>query len=399
VLADLHAHYPMHVLGDVTPDTALERMRKVRGRPGLGNKARALVLWAASTLASNRDLFSGPRISVRGMRDGGVGLAMSVLYGAFEEMDLGKPYAAPPDPVYFDRLKEDLQRVEDEVGGHDPALIRLVRDRAELERCLEDRATALVHCVEGGFHLGNGEAEIEANVAELARRGVAYVTVAHLFFRQVATNTPALPFLKDPVYNRVFPQPDGEGLTERGVALIRAMVRHRVLIDVSHMREDAIAETFRLLDDELDPECAVPVISTHAGYRFGKQRYMHDDKTVLQIKRRDGVIGLIMAQHQLNDGLRRRRTKDFEASFEVIRAHIDKIAELTGSHRHVALGTDFDGFIKPTMGGLESMADARRLEGALRQEYRDADAELIASGNALRVLRQTWPADQTGALR
>jgi membrane dipeptidase len=156
------------------------------------------------------------------------------------------------------------------------------------------------------------------------------------------------------------------------------------------MRTDAIEETFRLLDDELDPQCEMPVVATHAGYRFGKQEYMLDEHTVLQIKRRNGVIGLIMAQHQLNDGIR-RRTRSFEESFDVIRRHIDKIAEITGSHRHVAFGTDFDGFIKPTMAGLENEADMKRLEQELRNHYGDDDAELITSQNAIRVLRQLWP--------
>jgi microsomal dipeptidase-like Zn-dependent dipeptidase len=97
-----------------------------------------------------------------------------------------------------------------------------------------------------------------------------------------------------------------------------------------------------------------------------------------------------MSQHQLNSGVRLTRTKTFAESFEVICRHIDKIAAITGSHRHVALGTDFDGFIKPTMGGLEHSGDLAQLESALRGRYGD-DAELICSENALRVLRQLWP--------
>ena len=45
----------------------------------------------------------------------------------------------------------------------------------------------------------------------LAEKGVAYVTVAHLLYRQVATNAPALPFMKDSTYNQVFPQPERRG--------------------------------------------------------------------------------------------------------------------------------------------------------------------------------------------
>ena len=89
---------------------------------------------------------------------------------------------------------------------------------------------------------------------------------------------------------------------------------------------------------------------------------MLDEETVLQIKERNGVIGLIMAQHQLRSGVRLLPTWNFDQSFKVIRRHIDKIAEITGSYEHVALGTDFDGFIKPTLSGLEHMGDLERLE-------------------------------------
>jgi microsomal dipeptidase-like Zn-dependent dipeptidase len=96
-----------------------------------------------------------------------------------------------------------------------------------------------------------------------------------------------------------------------------------------------------------------------------------------------------MAHHQLNDGIRRTNTKNLDETMEVIDRHIAKIAEITGSHRHVAIGTDFDGFIKPTMGGLESMADLKALEDRLRARYK-ADADLIASQNVLRVLQKVW---------
>jgi microsomal dipeptidase-like Zn-dependent dipeptidase len=101
------------------------------------------------------------------------------------------------------------------------------------------------------------------------------------------------------------------------------------------------------------------------------------------------VIGLIFAQHQLLDGLR-KETKTFEESFEAICAHLDKIHELTHSHRHAGLGSDFDGFIKPTLAGLESAADMARLETALVSRYGAGDGGAICSGNALRLLRGYW---------
>jgi microsomal dipeptidase-like Zn-dependent dipeptidase len=263
----------------------------------------------------------------------------------------------------------------------------VVTNRAELDAQLATpKGIAIVHCVEGGFHLGSSVERVEENVATLAARGVAYITLAHLFYRDVATNSNALPFLPDGVFHRVFSQPDKHGLTKRGKAAVRAMAANRVIVDLSHMDAKAMHETLDLLDET---GTDMPVIASHAGFRFGDQDYMLDDRAIDRIKERNGVIGLIMAQHQLNDGLV-DETETIEQSFDVIRRHVDRIAARTGSLGHVAIGSDLDGFIKPTMGGIESISDLRRLEELLVGEYGAADAELIASGNALRVLRAAW---------
>ena len=389
LVADLHVHYPMHVLsGD--RHVTLGRMVGVRRRQGAGQKARGAILWVASRLLNYRSWDAGPRVTVDFLAAGGARVALSVLYSPFDEMDLDESYGAPPEPGYFGRLIEQLEQVEAEVAEHPGATV--VHDAAELEAALAGGVVGLVHCVEGGFHLGGTPADIDANVTELAARGVAYVTLAHLFWRRVAANAPALPFLPDPLYNRLFPQRPGEGLTELGEAAVRAMYRERMLIDVSHMRGDALEETFELLG-RLDRESGAapvehPVIASHSGYRFGKQIYNLDDDSVRRIAARGGVIGLILAQHQLNDGVR-KHTKTFDESFEVIARHLDRLRELTGSHEHSAIGSDFDGFIKPTMGGLERSSDLARLPATLTFRYGEENAERILSGNVLRVLRST----------
>ena len=67
------------------------------------------------------------------------------------------------------------------------------------------------------------------------------------------------------------------------------------------------------------------------------------------------MVGLILAQHQLNDGLRRTNTKTLAQTLDVLDRHIEAIGP-----DHVAIGSDLDGFIKPTIGGVESAADLRR---------------------------------------
>ena len=387
MIVDLHAHYGMHLLPQVD-GTTIDLFGTAKGRRRLRDRIRARLIGLASRFGNYRSFESGPRVTMPTLREGEVGVALSVVYSFFDELDLDAPYGAPPDSRYLPRLMRQLDMVEADISEHHAEQAVVVRDRAELDQALADGRVALIHSVEGGFHLGDTPEAVDRAVTKLARRGVGYIILPHLLWRGVATNSPAVPFLPDWLYRVLFHQPK-VGLSELGTAAVRAMVRERVLIDLSHMSTLAVADTFELLD-ELDPDGTVPVIASHTAFRFGGQEYGVDEETMRRIAARDGVAGLILAQHQLNDGVRRTHTKSFEESIEVIYKHIDRIAEITGSHAYTAIGSDLDGFIKPTMGGLESMADMARLQQALRDRYGEEDAERICSENALRVLRAGW---------
>jgi membrane dipeptidase len=394
MIVDLHAHYAMHLVpqGAGTP---IDMLSTAKGRERLRDRLRARLIGLASRFANYRSFESGPRVTIPKLQEGHVGVALSVLYSFFDELDLDAPYGAPPEAGYLPRLIAQLEMVETDIRERHPAQAAVVRDPVALERELDNGRVALIHCVEGGFHLGETPEAVDRAVAALARRGVAYIVLSHLLWRGVATNSPALPFLPDWLYRLLFPQPK-LGLSELGRAAVKAMVREGVVIDLSHMSRRALADTFELLD-ALDPDRRVPVIVSHGAFRFGRQEYGVDEETIGRIAARNGVVGLIFAQHQLNDGLRRTPTQSFEDSFEVICRHLDRIAQITGSHEYAAIGSDLDGFIKPTMAGLESMTDMARLEAALRDRYDADDCERICSGNALRVLRAGWGAERRAA--
>jgi microsomal dipeptidase-like Zn-dependent dipeptidase len=392
VIADLHSHYPMHLLGeDASPSETYDRLVRVRRRPRWVDRLRALLIRVFARKLNYRDEFSGWRVTLDGLERGRTGVVLSVLYEPFAEIDLDELPGSDPEAGYFADLIEHLDRVEDELARLDPPRERhaIVRSAADLDDAVAGDRIAFVHCIEGGFHLGHTEQAIAENVAELARRGVGYVTLSHLFYRGVATNAPALPFLSDAWYDRIFRQPRTPGLTRLGEAAVRAMYEHRILVDVSHMRADALDETFALLD-RLDAETGAqpqdyPVIASHSGYRLGRQAYMLDRGAIERIARRDGVIGLILARHQLQDG--RADGEGIGHTVETIRAHIDAIHAVTRSHDHVAIGSDLDGFIKPTMSGIEAAEHLALLEEPLRKAYPDG-ADAILSGNVLRVVRR-----------
>ena len=391
MIVDLHAHYPMHLVPRAK-GSVWRLLTARRERRRLRDIVRALLVGLASLLANYRSPFSGPRVRVGYMRDGGVAVALSVLYSFFDEADV--VHGARPRPGYTESVEDQLRAVEGHVTDAHPDEAAVVRDPRQLEEASRAGKLALVPAVEGGFSLGSSPEKVTEGVERLARAGVAYVTLAHLIWRGVATDAPALPFLSDEEYRRWLPQPE-EGLSDLGRAAVEAMVAERMLIDVSHMSERSLGDTFALLD-RLDPERSVPVLATHAGYRFGSQEYMLSPETIERIAERGGVVGVIFAQHQLDDGIptptvRRIKTKGarLRDSMEVLCRHIDRIREVTGSHRHAAIGSDFDGFIKPTLPGLQDMRDMAALEAALRDRYGD-DAELICSKNALRLLSGYW---------
>jgi microsomal dipeptidase-like Zn-dependent dipeptidase len=170
------------------------------------------------------------------------------------------------------------------------------------------------------------------------------------------------------------------------------MYEERILIDVSHMSEKALDATFDLLE-ELDEKpggnaAEHPVIATHGGYRFGSQEYMLSPRTIRRIAARGGVIGLILARHQLNENAEVANPDDPAETHAVLRRHIDAIRREVPGHTnaHVAIGSDLDGFIKPTVAGIETAGDLGSLVGPLTEAYGE-DAEMILSGNAMAVVR------------
>lgn len=384
MIADLHAHYAMHLM---PPEqrSALQAMTSRRWRA----RWRATILAAASRLSNYEGPEGGPSVTMELLREGGVGLAVSVLYSPFAEIDLKKGYAAPPADAYFGDLLEQLELVEADVRDNHAGAARVATTPDELAAAVREGKVALVHGVEGGFHLGESEAAVRANVAELARRGVAYVTLAHLLWRRVATNSVAVP-LPESVYAVVFPQPRGEGLSELGRAALEAMTEHGIMVDLAHMSEASLDETFRILDAR-DPEHRVPPIVSHGACRFGRRGYNLSDATVRRIGERGGLIGLSASERHLTNGLRRRGTRTWQDTVEVICAHVERIRDLTGgTFEHVAIGSDMDGFIRPAVHGLEHAGRMAALRDALLERYGDEDVERICSGNALRLLERHW---------
>jgi microsomal dipeptidase-like Zn-dependent dipeptidase len=204
----------------------------------------------------------------------------------------------------------------------------------------------------------------------------------------VAAVAPALPFLRDWQYKLLFPQ-GRTGLTQLGRAAVDAMIDNHILVDITHMGEASIADTFDLLKAR-GRQRRIPLLASHVACRMDGLEYNLSDATISGVAERNGVLGVIDCQHYIEDGL--RETESFDDSFELICTHIDHIRKVTDSFDHVAIGSDLDGYIKPALAGLEHMGKMKRLQDALHDRYGLEVARKVCSDNALRVLRATWSA-------
>jgi microsomal dipeptidase-like Zn-dependent dipeptidase len=379
MIVDLHAHFPMHLMPREQADTHAWVLK-----PWPGSRWRSVILEVLSRLFNYQGPAGKPGVTVELMRQGDVRAALSVLYAPFDEMDLDAPYGAPPRSKYVQSVRDQMDLVEKTIAN-DAHNAAMARSPAELKEVMDSGRVAIVHCIEGAFALGADEAEIAASVQEFAGRGVAYVTLAHLFYRGVAQNAPALPFLPDPLYKLVFPQKGDKGLTPLGEAAVRAMVEHKVLIDVTHMNDLAIEDTFKLLDTTGERP---PVIASHIACRLGKAGYNLSDGAIREIGDRGGVIGVIACEHWAADG--RKTPKTFAESVALVGEHIERVRQVTRSDDHIAIGTDLDGYIKPALHGLEHLGHMKALQEALVARYDATVAEKFCSGNLLRVLDGYW---------
>ena len=179
-------------------------------------------------------------------------------------------------------------------------------------------------------------------------------------------------------------------MTAAGRELVQEMRRLGIVLDVTHLTDDAFWESLKIYDG--------PVWASHNNCRalVPHQRQFSDDQ-LKELIRRDAVIGAAFDAWMMVPGWIRGKTTpaDTGVKIETSVDHIDHICQLAGSARHCAIGSDLDGGYgtEQTAGDLDSIADLARLAEILaRRGYSLADVAAIMHGNWLRIFNQALPA-------
>ncbi|QRK06927.1 dipeptidase [Archangium violaceum] len=296
-------------------------------------------------------------------------------------------------------LADSLIDMVEKIARKSPEKFAMAYSVEEARRNSQEGRVSFALGIENGAAI---EDKLE-NVAHFQRRGVRYITLTHSKDN----------LLSDASFNTG--KRTWNGLSPFGKQVVAEMNRVGIMVDVSHLSDDAIRQAVETSQ--------VPVIASHSSCRHftpGFERNISDE-LIRAVAAKGGVVMINFGsafltqaanayQEQFHKDITTFATtrglkqdspelKAFVESYlrehpaplakvEDVADHIDHVVKLVGIE-HVGLGSDFDG-VGPTLPiGLEDVSKYPNLFRVLLERgYSEADIEKIASGNVFRVWRQ-----------
>ena len=178
------------------------------------------------------------------------------------------------------------------------------------------------------------------------------------------------------------------GLNAMGKELVREMDRLNVILDATHLCDDAFWDALNIFKG--------PVWASHNNCRaLIDHNRQFSDEMIRALIERDAVIGgALDAWMMVPNWVRQQSTPEgMQCNLEKMLDHLDHICQLAGNARHVGIGTDLDGAFgkEQCPYDLETIADLQKIPALLaKRGYAPADIEAIMHGNWLRFLRKAW---------
>ena len=239
-----------------------------------------------------------------------------------------------------------------------------------------------------------------ANLHHFHERGIRYLSLSH------GENN----HLSDSSYDET---KQWHGISEFGADVIREMNRLGIMIDVSHVSDDAFWAIMEITE--------APVIASHSSARHftpGFERNMSDEM-ILSVAQGGGVVQInfgssfvtqeardyseaLMAAGKAHQAEHPELTEAFLyrefpkmyaekngplpfASLDDVLDHFDHVVKLAGVD-HVGIGSDYDGVGDSLPTGLKDVSSYPNLvAGLLRRGYTEEDIRKILGENLLRV--------------
>lgn len=250
-----------------------------------------------------------------------------------------------------------------EIERRSAGRVKICRNASDIVDCLQKQCLAMVLHLEG--------AEALTDLAQLDEWYALGLRSVGLLWNQPSHFGHGL--------NAPFPHSPntGQGLTELGKQWVAACQNKAMLVDVSHMNEQAFWDTQKILTQ--------PIVATHSNvHALCPQARNLLDTQLQAIRHSDGLVGVNFDTAFLRaDGQRHADT-----AFSVLFAHLDYLIEQLGEGG-VAFGSDYDGGFMSSY--WSSVAYFPNMMDALSDYgYSDARIEKICSKNWQRVLYGIW---------
>jgi membrane dipeptidase len=270
-----------------------------------------------------------------------------------------------------------------------PDDLELALSADDVERIVRAGKIASLIGIEGGVAIENDLAQLRA----FHRLGARYMTLTHNTTLDWA--------------DAALDEPRNQGLSPLGERIVREMNRLGMLVDISHVSPDTMADVLRVSQ--------APVIASHSSaFAVAPSPRNVPDEILARIKENGGVVmvnfysGFVVAEaaRASADARRRLRAEHPEpaayarayaawsrqykpprGTIADVADHIDHIVKVAGID-HAGIGSDFDGITAWPV-GLEDVSCYPRLtEELLRRGYSEANVHKVLGANILRTLRE-----------
>jgi membrane dipeptidase len=177
-------------------------------------------------------------------------------------------------------------------------------------------------------------------------------------------------------------------LGKEGKELLREMERLNIILDATHLCDDAFWDALDLFGG--------PVWASHNNSRaLVEHNRQFSDEMIKALVGRGAVIGAALDAWMMVPGWIRGQSmpESMDCNLEKMVDHVDRVCQIAGNSLHIGIGTDLDGAFgkEQCPHDLETIADLRNVPALLaKRGYSAGDVENLMHGNWLRFLRKAW---------
>ncbi len=274
-----------------------------------------------------------------------------------------------------------------------PDVFEMARTAADVERTFKKGKIASLMGMEGGHSIDSSLGTLRM----FSRLGVGYMTLTHSANLPWADASPGPATLN--------------GLSKFGEEVVREMNWLGMLVDLSHVSPDTMADAIRV--------SAAPVIFSHSSARALNDHHRNVPDDILRLMPKNGgvvmvtfvpqflsavvaahggpeseALGKLRAQFPndekaVADGIAAWRTANPgpKATLAQVADHIDHVRKSAGID-HVGLGSDFDGITSVPVGLEDVSTYPALIAELLGRGWSDEDVRKLLGKNLLRVMRE-----------